>query len=1157
MKIQKIYIKNLNSLAGEHLIDFNKKPLADSSLFAITGPTGSGKSTILDAVCLALYNLSPRQDGTITAPSLTKSGALISKGASESVVWVEYTQENNRYKSKWSIAYNKNGNLNDRKQELSYFNPVLNDWELIETNTKVPARNALITSLDFLQFNRSVLLAQGQFSALLNAAKEERYTLMEKITGDDNYRKIGKKIYETYTTLKNKLEEEKKVLENIQILSQEELNQLQNQFAEIESELKLLKEEQKQKNFFKNIKEQIINNKNQFSKVTAELIIWEQEFNTFQVNRKKLELYDLHHTLLQDLNAIRQKTESTIEINKTANDKFTSLQKQEEQIENKLIFWSEKLQITLSKNSFQEVFSQKLDAIYAAMKDQEDKNRNYQNALTEEQEAQKKYHNSEYEKKNKSDLVTQTKEHLQQVQIGLETFKDEIPLFEKLNEGQIKFDTLVTRRNNLFNKLNLDLKIKLEDAKDLVEKEERNLIFQIEEIQKLGERSTIEQASDQLIQQENYLRQVLFQLDHIQMLENEFHHLKLDNETLNGVLFSLKNQFTSLTEELDQLKNHQAELDEVLALAARVKDLASIREHLVDGEPCPLCGSIHHPGISGLSEVPLQDKRNNYAISIKKCSENLDKIVLQISQNNAIIDGNKKRMNEIITQKEIIFAKEQIQNYFEISENLSASREKIVDSLEENKGKRENIQIIKDKMILMDHLKEKWQKEKEKLGQFQDLENEKTEILAFFREHLKISEFNAIHSSLQILSKKQIECQELNKKYEHLEKELNLNTSLLEEHTKLIRNNLEELHRRKDASQVALILLQEATERLDQFPKIENPMKYKTEELVAMHTLFSDSSKLNEDLMELKRKKEILEKEIYEQNSLFVHNLHKAGFPSPEALESIRLTSEERKEFRSRKDQLDQWHHTLQTNKTNVLEALKNLEIQDNPEIDLSQIIEDLQHLEHSISATFTQKGSITQILETNNLAKNKYEKEFLELEKKKKALRPFDLLNTLIGDAQGKRFNEYAQELTLKRLLQATNQHLALINARYLLDMPHHGENENDLYVIDQYMGNNRRAAKSTLSGGESFLVSLSMALGLSDLASGKAELGNLFIDEGFGSLDPATLERAIAMLEELQYRRGRRIGIISHVSELKERITTQIMVTPGPGGNSTIECV
>ncbi|MCF8301177.1 MAG: AAA family ATPase, partial [Haliscomenobacter sp.] len=189
MKIQKIFIRNLNSLAGDHPIDFNKQPLANSTLFAITGPTGSGKSTILDAICLALYNASPRLDQSITSGLLLKSGALISKGATEALVSVEYTQGKDLYKSQWSIAYNRNNNLNERKQELSTFDKDKNEWVLLETNTKVPARNTQITSLDFVQFTRSVLLAQGQFSALLNANKEERYTLMEKITGDDVYRK--------------------------------------------------------------------------------------------------------------------------------------------------------------------------------------------------------------------------------------------------------------------------------------------------------------------------------------------------------------------------------------------------------------------------------------------------------------------------------------------------------------------------------------------------------------------------------------------------------------------------------------------------------------------------------------------------------------------------------------------------------------------------------------------------------------------------------------------------------------------------------------------------------------------------------------------------------------------------------------------------------
>ena len=323
-----------------------------------------------------------------------------------------------------------------------------------------------------------------------------------------------------------------------------------------------------------------------------------------------------------------------------------------------------------------------------------------------------------------------------------------------------------------------------------------------------------------------------------------------------------------------------------------------------------------------------------------------------------------------------------------------------------------------------------------------------------------------------------------------------------------------------------------------------------------MQQLLSDSTFLTDQIVENQKEAVTLMTEFSSQKNLFLQNLRDAGFLSPEALESINLSSEERIRLRHKKDELSQRKTSLDTNKTNFEKELQILRQQDQPEIQLDQIIDDLKILEDTISGHHTKKGSIGQIIETDQHARSKYKKELIALEEKKKEIKPFELLNNMIGDAQGKRFNEYAQELTLKRLLQATNSNLALINARYLLDMHQEGEDMNHLYVIDQYMGNNRRAAKSTLSGGESFLVSLSMALGLSDLASGKAELGNLFIDEGFGSLDPATLESAISMLEEIQYKRGRSIGIISHVSELKDRITTQIKVIPTLGGNSKIVC-
>jgi exonuclease SbcC len=389
-----------------------------------------------------------------------------------------------------------------------------------------------------------------------------------------------------------------------------------------------------------------------------------------------------------------------------------------------------------------------------------------------------------------------------------------------------------------------------------------------------------------------------------------------------------------------------------------------------------------------------------------------------------------------------------------------------------------------------------------------------------------------------------------------LEKELDVQSKLLETAILSAEKEKKELDARISVVNDANVSFQAASQALNELPNIEEPLTTSREETLKMQQLLSDSTSLTDQIVENQKGVSSLKTEFSSQKDLFLQNLRDAGFLSPEALESINLSSEERIRLRHKKDELSQRKTSLDTNKTNFEKDLQILREQDNIEIDLDQIIDDLKILEDTNSGHLTKMGSIGQIIKTDQDARNKYKKELIALEEKKKEIKPFELLNNMIGDAQGKRFNEYAQELTLKRLLQATNSNLALINARYLLDMQQEGEDINHLYVIDQYMGNNRRAAKSTLSGGESFLVSLSMALGLSDLASGKAELGNLFIDEGFGSLDPATLESAISMLEEIQYKRGRSIGIISHVSELKDRITTQIKVIPTLGGNSKIVC-
>jgi exonuclease SbcC len=205
-----------------------------------------------------------------------------------------------------------------------------------------------------------------------------------------------------------------------------------------------------------------------------------------------------------------------------------------------------------------------------------------------------------------------------------------------------------------------------------------------------------------------------------------------------------------------------------------------------------------------------------------------------------------------------------------------------------------------------------------------------------------------------------------------------------------------------------------------------------------------------------------------------------------------------------------------------------------------------------STVAGLNQKlGSLTSELEADALRKKQYAEKLAEKEEQQQTVSRWKQLTDLIGSADGNKFRMFAQGLTLQQLATLANRHLRHFSPRYSIGkMP--GDNL-ELEIHDAWQAGVARPI-STLSGGETFLVSLSLALGLSDLASKKVQIGSLFIDEGFGTLDADTLDTAIDALENLQMQ-GKTIGIISHVGALKERMSTQVQVRKRSGGYSTVE--
>ncbi|QSQ10995.1 AAA family ATPase [Myxococcus landrumensis] len=188
--------------------------------------------------------------------------------------------------------------------------------------------------------------------------------------------------------------------------------------------------------------------------------------------------------------------------------------------------------------------------------------------------------------------------------------------------------------------------------------------------------------------------------------------------------------------------------------------------------------------------------------------------------------------------------------------------------------------------------------------------------------------------------------------------------------------------------------------------------------------------------------------------------------------------------------------------------------------------------------------------LEADDAARARHGSEAQALAERRRAGEVWKALGDLIGSHDGKRFKVFAQSLTLDALLLHANAHLQELARRYrLMRVPGH---DLDLQVVDGDMGDEVRGVAS-LSGGESFLVSLALALGLASLSSETTQVETLFIDEGFGTLDPETLEVALASLDALQAT-GRQVGIISHVSGLAERIGVQVRVVKQGGGRSRL---
>jgi exonuclease SbcC len=218
----------------------------------------------------------------------------------------------------------------------------------------------------------------------------------------------------------------------------------------------------------------------------------------------------------------------------------------------------------------------------------------------------------------------------------------------------------------------------------------------------------------------------------------------------------------------------------------------------------------------------------------------------------------------------------------------------------------------------------------------------------------------------------------------------------------------------------------------------------------------------------------------------------------------------------------------------------------------LEELEEKQSHCRQEIDSLQVEIGKDVKELEINSKNENKFNGEITTLKKREEDFSIWVKLQELIGSNDGNKFAKFAQGITLDQLIHLANRHLKILTSRYSLIRSEDEKQQLEIEVIDAFQGDVNRLV-STLSGGESFIVSLALALGLSELASQKIAIDSLFLDEGFGTLDEESLETALNALAHLQSG-GKMVGVISHVEALKQRISTEIKVVPNGDGTSRV---
>ena len=1192
MKILKIKSLNINSLKGEFEIDFEKF-LKDESLFAITGPTGAGKSTILDIITCALYGRTAR----LSSPP----NELMSRHTAESLCEVEFEVKGKVYRSSWSqkrARKSADGAFQTAKMEVSE----VESGKVLESYlSKVPKFIEDLSGLDFDRFSRSMMLAQGSFDAFLKSNVNDRSTLLEKITGTQIYKQISCEIYQTYDMKKKEIEIDENSLGNIELLSNEIveektllLNNSKIQKLELDTKANELKVVATWLENLQKLEADNTKYTQEFEQITLEKENKKEDFVRLDLANKALNIqpiYQEKNSLTQLINQDKEKLEK---LQKDIEDLKQLLQsKTNESIKSKDELDKEKMSFDLNSKKLQEVrtIETKIESKLQNIKDLENKisSQNEQKTKLNEDLNIVKVNQenivndlnivSDYLIKNKND--ESLKEEIPLISKNVNDYKDVVKLL-KQTEERLQNTTLdeknlqdsFTNTKKEFDEIKEQFDLKDKEYKDL---EAQTSSFNQKETNNRDRLKSIEKLIISIDEYKRLLESILKEENIISSSKDESKIIKINIEEKTKLINEIQTHIQTLNDK------REAEL-----LIAKYE---SDRVNLKEGEECFLCGSKEHPFVDHKISVNVDETTSIIAQKKQTFDEEnkaLRIIELNLSKLETKIDTSTLELNKLSKNKEEI---EQVFSSlnFVLTDDSKTSLEEEKHLLEKE---LENIIKTRDEKEKVLAQRDNFQKE---LNTKQTLVSQNEHELY----KLKSSIEQLQNEQTQNISKKQSLDEELSKvysKYELIfdEKFENNFKTIVAKKDNFIKN--ETSKKELDAKLQGLSIQQKELDT--KIISIESSLKTDTEHLSKISTETKDLqtqskaildvsdfnsfekeitakfntineryNSLSKELVNLSSKNESVNTQIIELNQKQIsdsaklenikQNFNKAltenYFTSKEEFEKALLAKEQRDDLSLMCKALEEKYTQIQTLKIDTAKKLteqKELNLTDK---ELQTLNDESKELQTIIDELQKSIGSLEKELEINASNVKKHEDKIKELEKKKEAFKVWIKLNEMVGSASGDKFAKFAQGITLDQLIYLANKHLQILSPRYELQRSSDSSKLLEIEIIDGFQGDVVRPV-STLSGGESFIVSLSLALGLSALASQKISIDSLFLDEGFGTLDSDSLELALNALNQLQSS-GKMVGVISHVEALKERIPLQIRVMPKGDGTSSLD--